>query len=148
MFAHAGPQARSHRHYSASDCPLPVQQPLGNSGGRTFAHCRRTGVINGITGSQVMPVLPYLLALDLKRDIFITAINLSFTFSSIFMLIGLGRFGLISVSLLKVAAGGTLFVALGIRLGTRIRQRLSSLLYKRLILLLLMVLSINLLLRA
>jgi hypothetical protein len=31
-----------------------------------------TGTINGIIGSQVMPILPYLLALDLNRDVFVT----------------------------------------------------------------------------
>ena len=107
-----------------------------------------TGIINGVTGSQVMPILPYLLALDLKRDVFVTAINLSFTFSSIFMLIGLSRFGLISLPLLGIAIVGTLFVALGITLGARVRKRLSSDLYKRLVLLLLMVLGISLLLKS
>ncbi len=94
-----------------------------------------------------MPILPYLLALNLNRDVFVTAINLSFTFSSIFMLIGLSKFGLISLPMLVVAVVGTLFVALGITLGAHVRKQLSSDVYKRLVLLLLMVLGVSLLLK-
>jgi hypothetical protein len=45
--------------------------------------------INGLTGSQLMPVLPYLMALHLDRERFVQAINCSFTASSIVMAIGL-----------------------------------------------------------
>ncbi len=63
------------------------------------------------------------------------------------MLIGLSKFGLISLPLLGVAIIGTLFVALGITLGAHVRKRLSSGLYKRLVLMLLMVLGLSLLLK-
>lgn len=107
-----------------------------------------TGILNGLTGSQLMPILPYLLALDLKRDEFVTAINLSFIVSSLFMILGLSRFGLISPSLLGIALLGTLFVALGITLGSRIRRRLDPDGYKRLVLILLLVLGGSLILKA
>ena len=48
-----------------------------------------TGFVNGITGSQVMPVLPYLFSLDLDKNRFVQAINISFTLSSLVMLSGL-----------------------------------------------------------
>lgn len=107
-----------------------------------------TGILNGLTGSQVMPILPYLLALDLERDEFVTAINISFTVSSLFMIMGLSRFGLISPSLLGIALLGTAFVALGITLGSRIRRRLDPDGYKRLVLILLMILGGSLILKA
>ena len=107
-----------------------------------------TGVINGVTGSQVMPILPYLLALDLERDEFVTAINLSFTLSSLVMLIGLIRLGLIQVSLSGIALSGVLFVALGISLGTRSRKLLAPDYYKRLVLILLVILGISLILKS
>ncbi len=42
-----------------------------------------TGFINGLTGSQMMPSMPYLLSLDLDRNAFVQAINISFTLSSL-----------------------------------------------------------------
>jgi uncharacterized membrane protein YfcA len=38
-----------------------------------------TGFINGLTGSQVFPLVPYLMMLKLERDLFIQGINCSFT---------------------------------------------------------------------
>ncbi len=52
-----------------------------------------TGFINGLTGSQVMPALPYLLSLNLHKNDFVQAINISFTLSSVVMLIGMNRLG-------------------------------------------------------
>ncbi|NER82549.1 MAG: TSUP family transporter [Leptolyngbya sp. SIO1D8] len=96
-----------------------------------------TGIVNGLTGSQVMPILPYFLALNLERDALITAINLSFTFSSLLMLLGLGYLGLIQLPLLGLALGGIVTVALGITLGAQVRKLLAPDLYKRLVLMVL-----------
>ena len=94
-----------------------------------------------------MPILPYLLAFKLERDAWVTAINVSFTLSSVLMLFGLGRFGLIQLPLLRIALLGTLFVALGITSGMRVRRLLAQKLYKRLVLFLLIILGIGLILR-
>ena len=48
-----------------------------------------TGIVNGVTGSQVMPVLPYLLSLNLSKDLFVTTINIFFTVSTLIMLAGI-----------------------------------------------------------
>ena len=50
-----------------------------------------TGVTNGVTGSQVMPSMPYLMALHLERNLFLQAINCSFTLSSVIMAVGVAR---------------------------------------------------------
>ncbi|NEQ37192.1 MAG: sulfite exporter TauE/SafE family protein [Okeania sp. SIO3I5] len=65
-----------------------------------------TGVINGITGSQIIPILPFFLALDLSKETFVQAINLSFTLSSMVMLFLLGKIGLLQVSLLGIPVVG------------------------------------------
>ncbi|ETX08728.1 MAG: hypothetical protein ETSY2_03655 [Candidatus Entotheonella gemina] len=106
-----------------------------------------TGVVNGITGSQVMPVLPFLLALQLHKDLFVQAINLSFTLSSLVMLVLLSRVGLLSWSTLSLAAAGILPVALGIFLGGKWRQRLPDEAFRKVVLVFLLVLGLSLMIR-
>lgn len=85
-----------------------------------------TGLINGVTGSQVMPAVPVLMMLRLERNMFLQAVNCSFTLSSLVMAVGLGRLGLFSLTDALVSALGTGFVLFGLRLGARIRDRLSE----------------------
>ncbi len=106
-----------------------------------------TGIINGITGSQVMPVLPYLLSLDLEKNTFVQAINISFTISSLIMLAGLGQLGLLSWKILGLSFLGILPVAFGIWLGSRLRRTLSERKFKKMVLLLLVILGLNLVVR-
>jgi len=85
-----------------------------------------TGVVNGLTGSQVMPVLPYLMALGLKREVFVQTINLSFTLSSLVMLAGLSRLGLYSTDAALVSLGGVFLAIGGVKGGEAVRGRLSD----------------------
>ena len=104
-----------------------------------------TGFINGLTGSQVMPVLPYLISLNLDKNLFVQSINIHFTLSSLVMLLGLGSLGLLTPSLLLTALVGVIPVALGIKLGGLIRKRLSPGIYRRLVLFFLILVGLNLL---
>ena len=102
------------------------------------------GVVNGVTGTQVMPVLPYLLALGLPSALFVQSINIVFTLSSFVMLAGLGRLGLLNAPLLLTGAAGVVPVALGIWLGGKLRRRLPQSAFKRMVLVLLVVLGAGL----
>ena len=84
-----------------------------------------TGAVNGITGSQVMPSMPYLMALHLDRNLFIQAINCSFTMSSLIMAVGLNHIGLFTAGTTIVSVVGVVLAFSGVRLGERIRHRLS-----------------------
>ncbi|MEM1300835.1 MAG: sulfite exporter TauE/SafE family protein [Pseudomonadota bacterium] len=84
-----------------------------------------TGLLNGLTGSQVMPSMPFLMALDLDRNMFVQAINCSFTLSSIIMAAGLVQLGLMTEGAVLVSAIGIIWATTGVRLGERIRHRLS-----------------------
>jgi uncharacterized membrane protein YfcA len=106
------------------------------------------GTVNGLTGSQVMPVLPYLLALRLDRDLFVQAINCAFTFSSILMAIGLSTIGLMTVETALISALGLIPVYIGVKMGGVVRRRLSADVFRKLVLYMLMLASLLLLIKA
>lgn len=103
-----------------------------------------TGLINGVTGSQVMPAVPFLMMLHLDRNLFLQAINCSFTLSSLVMAMGLGRMGLFSREELLISILGTCLVFFGLRLGSAIRHRLSERLFRGGILVMLSVMGLSL----
>ena len=99
--------------------PARLERPLGPPSGFL------TGVINGLTGSQVMPSLPFLMALHLDRNLFVQAINMSFTLSSLIMAAGLAKLGLMHWDAVVLSSLGILCAFSGVRLGERLRNRLS-----------------------
>lgn len=115
----------------------PLRVPVGFS----------TAIINGLTGSQVMPVLPYLLALPLTPAQFIQSLNISFTFASAIMALGLSKLGLMTVDRALVSFLGLLPVLAGVALGTRVRRWLSQEAFRKTVLGVLLVLAILLLAR-
>jgi len=106
-----------------------------------------TGLINGLTGSQVMPVLPYLLSLGLDKKAFIQAINISFTFSSLVMLVGMDRLGHLSLHTLLTAIGGLVPVLLTVTLAGKLQARLTGASHRTLVLTFLLVMGLILLVK-
>lgn len=106
-----------------------------------------TGFVNGLTGSQVMPALPYFLSLNLGKKAFVQAINVSFTLSSLIMLVGMNRLGHLSSQTLLTAAGGLVPVLLTVYLAGRLQHRLTGALHRTLVLNFLLVMGLILLLR-
>lgn len=104
-----------------------------------------TGVVNGLTGSQVMPVLPYLLALNLNKNTFVQAINLSFTLSSLIMLVGVNRLGYLPANNFMVALAGLIPVLTIVYLAGRFQRRLAGSVHRRLVLSFLLVMGVLLL---
>ena len=90
-----------------------------------------TGMTTAATGVFVIPAVPYLQALDLKRDALIQALGISFTVSTIALAIGLNMNGEYAVA----DAGASLLMLLpaliGMAIGQGIRGRLSQTLFKR-----------------
>ena len=106
-----------------------------------------TGFVNGLTGSQVMPVLPYLLSLDLNKSAFIQAINISFTLSSLVMLVGMNRLGHLSLNTFLTAFGGLVPVLLTVYLAGGLQGRLSGAIHRTLVLTFLLVMGLVLLVK-
>lgn len=105
-----------------------------------------TGTINGVTGSQVMPVVPFLMMLNMSRNLFIQSVNCSFTLSSFIMAFGLGRLGLFSTQDVLISTTGSCVMFLGVSLGGAIRHRLSESLFRKAILAILSLTGLSLIL--
>lgn len=112
----------------------PLQIPVG----------LLTGVITGATGSQIMPVLPYLMSLGLSPDRFVQAINISFTGASLVMLAGLAYLGYAEPTTLLVSSLGFIPVYIGIKLGGKLRKALPEHVFRNCVLIMLVALGINL----
>ena len=131
-------------HFAKPDLRLPVrlQRPLGPLSGFV------TGVLNGVTGSQVMPAVPYLMMLHLGRNQFIQSINCSFTLSSLIMAAGLNRLGLFGLDALVLSIIGTLFIYFGLKVGERARAHLSPDRFRLAVLAMLAAMGVSLLTQA
>lgn len=105
-----------------------------------------SGLINGMTGSQIMPIMPYLLSLKMERKLFIQTINAAFTINTLIMMAALGKMGLINASVLSVSAAGIIPVTLGIFFGGRIQRKVSDDYFRKLVLILLIIIGLSLLL--
>ena len=99
--------------------PASWARPLGPVSGFL------TGAVNGITSRQVMPAIPQLMVLHLDRNLFVQAINCSFTMSSLIMAVGLKRMELFTTDATIVSVIGVVLAFGGVRFGVRIRHCLS-----------------------
>ncbi len=107
-----------------------------------------TGTVNGLTGSQLIPVMPYLLSLDLAPAIFVTAINIGFTVSSLTMAAGLGSLGILTWQTGAISVLGLIPMYAAVNLGSRLRDRLAPELFRKVVLLTLMALGLLILARS
>ena len=85
-----------------------------------------SGLLNGMTGSFVVPGVIYLQALGLSRDALVQAMGVLFTTSTIALGLALRGQGLLSPDLAMVSAGGAIPAVAGMILGQHVRRRLSE----------------------
>lgn len=107
-----------------------------------------TGLVSSLNGSQVFPVLPYLMALPLPHELQVRAVNLSFSLSSLIMIGLLGGGGLLDGDVLALYALGLLPVALGVWAGGRVRRRLPEAGFRYVVLTVLLAIGLGLLIRS
>ena len=106
-----------------------------------------TGMVNGATGSQIFPIMPYLLSLPISKDLLVVTINISFTLCSIIMLAGLYYLDELDVTSTMYFSLAIIPVMLGVWFGNAMRKRLNDDLYRRMAMLLLIFLGLALLAR-
>ncbi len=106
-----------------------------------------SGMVNGITGSQIMPIMPFLLSLKMDRNVLVQTMNCAFSFNTLVMITGFSTIGLFTLPMMSLSIAGILPVALGVYLGGRIRRRVSEALFRRMVLGLLMLMGTILIVR-
>jgi uncharacterized membrane protein YfcA len=116
----------------------PLQLPVG------LAH----GVVAGLTGSQVMPLFPYLFALRLEPAVLLQASNSIFTFCSALTAVLLFNGGLLTLEVALLSLAGSVPTYVAVQLGSRLRRRLSVESFRSVILGVILALGLALMTRA
>lgn len=107
-----------------------------------------TGMVTGGTGVFVIPAVPYLQALGLGKDELVQALGLSFTVSTIALAAALGARGAFQIDSLALSALAVLPALAGMRVGQAIRDRISPPLFRRGLLICLLLLGAEMILRS
>lgn len=84
-----------------------------------------TGLITGMTGSQIMPITPYLVSLDLPRSQFVQTINSFFTVVTATMILGLLYLEILHLGAMTISLVGLIFVYIGTKSGNYLGRRFS-----------------------
>jgi uncharacterized membrane protein YfcA len=100
------------------------------------------GVLTGMTGSFVVPGVPYLQALGLPRDMLIQAMGVLFTLSTAALGLALAGRGLLNADLGLQSLAAIPPALLGMVLGRRLRGRLSEAAFRKVFFVALLVLGL------
>lgn len=84
------------------------------------------GLLTGMTGSQVMPLVPYILAAERLPDRIVQAINLGVLLASAALLAGLATSGLARPETVALSVAAACPAVLGSWLGQRIRRAIAA----------------------
>jgi uncharacterized protein len=79
------------------------------------------GLLTGLTGSQIIPLLPYMMGLRLDPDRFVQAVNIAVTFTAGLMLIGLAVAGMLPKQLALASVLGIVPASIGTIIGNQAR---------------------------
>ncbi len=90
-----------------------------------------TGALTGMTGSFVIPSVPYLQALNLGRDRLVQMMGATFTVATVALAAALGGYGLVPQGGLVSSAVGVIPAFVGVEIGRRVRHRLPELVFRR-----------------
>jgi hypothetical protein len=106
------------------------------------------GLLTGFTGSQVMPLMPYMLALNLEPTLFVQAVNIAVVIASVFLGFGLWLAGLMSAPELSLSVMAIAPALLGVHLGNWARRHIPASQFKSIVLAVLLLIGFSLALRA
>ncbi|WP_201862867.1 sulfite exporter TauE/SafE family protein [Microvirga soli] len=107
-----------------------------------------TGIVTGGTGVFVIPAVPYLQALGLRKDDLIQALGLSFTVSTIALAAGLGWRGAFQLDGLLLSSLAIVPALAGMWLGQVVRRKVSPETFRRWFLIGLLLLGAELVLKS
>lgn len=92
-----------------------------------------TGLLTGLTGSQVIPLVPYMLSLGIDPKLSIQAINLGVLILTTALSGALFASSLVDVGLLQMSVLSMVPALAGVAIGTAIQTRLSAPFLRRLV---------------
>jgi uncharacterized membrane protein YfcA len=107
-----------------------------------------TGLVAGATGVFMIPAVPYIQSLDLERDDLVQALGLSFTVSTIALASGLLWHHAAPAASLLASALAVVPALLGMAAGQALRSRISPPAFRRVFLAFLLLLGLEMSLRA
>ncbi|MGD9804059.1 MAG: sulfite exporter TauE/SafE family protein [Hyphomicrobiaceae bacterium] len=102
------------------------------------------GLLTGFTGSQIIPLMPYMMALRLSAAEQVQAINLAVTLTSVALGGTLLITGLVDSSILAISAIGAIPAIVGVEAGGLVRKRLSTQRFRQISLAMLALLGLSL----
>jgi uncharacterized membrane protein YfcA len=115
----------------------PLQVPVG----------LLNGFFTGLTGSQMMPLLPYMLSLRLDPDRLVQANNVTVTLASTFLAAALFAAGLMTWPMFGLSVGAVIPALVGVQLGNRARPRIPVAAFRIIMLILLVAMGLVLAVR-
>ena len=92
------------------------------------------GVLTGLTGSQVMPLFPYMMSLNLDASRLVQAINFAVLMCSVILAAGLLAAGIMTSTLLGLSVLAILPALAGVEMGARLRERVPAESFRSLVL--------------
>jgi uncharacterized protein len=92
------------------------------------------GIMTGLTGSQVMPLVPYMLALNVTPAQTIQATNLGVMLASTLLAIGLCTTGVMTSGLFLLSSIAVAPAMVGVLIGNKGRSRIPTAQFRRLVL--------------
>jgi uncharacterized protein len=105
------------------------------------------GFFTGLTGSQMMPLLPYMLALKLDPDRLVQANNVTVTLASAFLATALLVSGLMTWPILGLSFAAVVPALVGVQLGSRARRHIPVTSFRIIVLVLLAIIGLMLAVR-
>ena len=115
----------------------PLQIPVG----------LLNGFFTGLTGSQMMPLLPYMLALRLDPDRLVQANNVTVTLASAFLATALFAAGLMTWPMFGLSIAAVVPALVGVQLGSWARRRIPAAAFRIIVLIVLVVIGLMLAVR-
>ncbi len=105
------------------------------------------GLLTGFTGSQVLPLMPYMLALNLEPTLFVQAVNVAVVIASVFLALGLWSAGLMSAPDFSLSVLAIAPALLGVHLGSWARRHVPASQFKSIVLAVLLLIGFSLTVR-
>ena len=90
-----------------------------------------TGILTGLTGSTVVPAVPYFQALGMNRDMLIQTMGIWFSISLVSLGSGLQRVGMLDEQMMILSATGCIPAFAGMLIGQALRKRMSDRVFKQ-----------------